>query len=149
MVVVNRAITVPMDGLFEQLVTSNDIAWIDEQSRADLSNLLGFHLGSLPVRYLGVTLISFKLSTDDCTALSNKILSRVKGLGQTNLCLMPEDFKLTELSSLASRFTRACTLFCQKLFAIILNKSFFWTDAYTYIQVNLFGMLACLRKKLV
>ncbi|GFZ00813.1 ARF-GAP domain 9 [Actinidia rufa] len=44
---VNTAITVPMDGLFEQLVTSNDIAWIDEQSRADLSNLLGFQLEML------------------------------------------------------------------------------------------------------
>ena len=146
MIVVNRGITVPMDGLFEPLLSSNDIAGIDEQSNVDLCNLLVFQLGSLPVRYLGVTLISSKLSTDDCTALSNKKLSRVKALGQTNLCLMPADFRLTELSSLASRFTRACTLFCQKLFAIILNKLFFWTDTYTYIQVNLFGMPACRRK---
>ncbi|GFZ15447.1 ARF-GAP domain 9 [Actinidia rufa] len=52
-VLINRGVTVLMDGLFKPLVTSNDIAGIDEQLNVDLSNLLGFQLGSLPVRYLG------------------------------------------------------------------------------------------------
>ena len=40
--------------------------------------IFGFQLGSLPVRYLGVPLISTKLSSSDCRILLEKIVARIK-----------------------------------------------------------------------
>ncbi|KAL0455515.1 UNVERIFIED_CONTAM: hypothetical protein Slati_0890700 [Sesamum latifolium] len=49
------------------------------QERQRILDLLRFHEGSLPVKYLGVPLISSKLSIADCKPLLEKVDARLAG----------------------------------------------------------------------
>ncbi|GMH30433.1 hypothetical protein Nepgr_032276 [Nepenthes gracilis] len=57
----------------EIFICSKDPALIQ-----DIVDILGFKVGSLPIRYLGVPLISTRLSVRDCTILTEKITRRIK-----------------------------------------------------------------------
>jgi len=46
--------------------------------RRDIIQLLGFNEGELPVRYLGVPLLTTKLRHIDCKTLVDRITSRIK-----------------------------------------------------------------------
>ncbi|KAL0292367.1 UNVERIFIED_CONTAM: hypothetical protein Scaly_2594000 [Sesamum calycinum] len=48
-------------------------------------DILGFQEGSLPVKYLGVPLISSRLTIADCKPLINKLDARIAGWGHLNL----------------------------------------------------------------
>ena len=54
------------------------IAGDSVQLKRDIASLLGFPLGSLPIKYLGVPLISSRLKAIDCRALVDRILGRIK-----------------------------------------------------------------------
>ena len=54
------------------------VAGPDIHYRNELVSIFGFQLGSLPVRYLGVPLISTELSAKDCKYLLEKIGARIK-----------------------------------------------------------------------
>ena len=54
------------------------VAGSDMQFREGLLSTFGFQLGSLLVKYLGVPLISTKLSVKDCKCLLEKIVARIK-----------------------------------------------------------------------
>ncbi|KAL0462385.1 UNVERIFIED_CONTAM: Transposon TX1 uncharacterized protein [Sesamum latifolium] len=56
-----------------------------EQHEQQIVNLLGFPRGTLPVRYLGILLITSKLSIADCAPLLQRIDSRIAGWIQANL----------------------------------------------------------------
>ena len=47
--------------------------------------LTGFRLGSLPMKYLGVPLISSKLSHSDCQPLLDKIIARIQSWTSSSL----------------------------------------------------------------
>lgn len=53
------------------------IAGVSEPKKIRLCSLMGFQLGSLPVRYLGVPLISTKLSASDCAPLISKFYAKI------------------------------------------------------------------------
>ena len=50
-----------------------------EVEYAELVHFIGFRLGSLPVRYLGVTLITRRLSRVACEALRARMVNRIDG----------------------------------------------------------------------
>ena len=54
------------------------LAGVNDNVKNDLLNITGFCLGSLPMKYLGVPLISTRLSHCDCQPLLDKILPRIQ-----------------------------------------------------------------------
>ena len=61
------------------------ISGVNHQIKLQLCSMLGFQLGELPVKYLGVPLISTKLKYEDCIELISNITKRVKSW--TTKCL--------------------------------------------------------------
>lgn len=57
--------------------TENFHSSINEQMVSELEQSSGFKSGALLIRYLGVPLISTRLSAKDCSALINKITARI------------------------------------------------------------------------
>ena len=53
------------------------LAGVSVDIKTDLLNTTGFGLGTLPMKYLGVPLISTRLSQSDCQPLLEKILGRI------------------------------------------------------------------------
>ncbi|KAL0297854.1 UNVERIFIED_CONTAM: hypothetical protein Sangu_3175900 [Sesamum angustifolium] len=53
--------------------------------KQQILHILGFPQGTFPVRYLGVPLITSKLSLADCTPLLLKIVARISGWNQLQL----------------------------------------------------------------
>ena len=51
---------------------------VSEETRRDLHSIMGFQSGVLPIRYLGVPLITTRLRHSDCTPLIDRILSRIR-----------------------------------------------------------------------
>ncbi|KAL0290173.1 UNVERIFIED_CONTAM: putative ribonuclease H protein, partial [Sesamum radiatum] len=62
-----------------QLSFADDLLLFSSGLRESLLAALGFQEGHLPVRYLGLPLISARLSVTDCQSLLQKIDSRIKG----------------------------------------------------------------------
>ncbi|KAL0302606.1 UNVERIFIED_CONTAM: hypothetical protein Scaly_3027400 [Sesamum calycinum] len=56
-----------------------------QHEKQQILDLLGFQEGSLPVKYLGVPLISSRLTLADCSPLISKVDSRLSGWGHLNL----------------------------------------------------------------
>ena len=54
------------------------VAGVSSETKQELLGILGFQEGVLPVRYLGVPLISTKLTAVDCRVLVDRIVARVK-----------------------------------------------------------------------
>ncbi|CAN1840218.1 LINE-1 retrotransposable element ORF2 protein [Linum perenne] len=54
-------------------------AGVPASTLAHMCTFSGFKLGALPVRYLGLPLISSKLTLHDCAPLINKVTSRIRG----------------------------------------------------------------------
>lgn len=66
------------DGLIPNVQKSQCfLASTDSATSQSILDLLGFSLGNLPTKVLGVPLISSKLSYQDCTPLLHKITHRV------------------------------------------------------------------------
>jgi hypothetical protein len=61
------------------------ISGVDNEFGTSLQNLLGFRLGSLSVKYLGVPLISTRLTPSNCKPLVDWILFRIKLWTSTSL----------------------------------------------------------------
>ncbi|KAL7246425.1 hypothetical protein ACSBR2_001512 [Camellia fascicularis] len=51
---------------------------VDPSTKSDILSTMGFIEGHLPVRYLGVPLISTKLKYSDCQILTERITHRIK-----------------------------------------------------------------------
>ncbi|PKI42208.1 hypothetical protein CRG98_037388 [Punica granatum] len=51
---------------------------INEEGISELVNCSGFKKGTLPVRYLGIPLVSGKLSLKNCDALTERIVKRIR-----------------------------------------------------------------------
>ncbi|KAL0455517.1 UNVERIFIED_CONTAM: hypothetical protein Slati_0890900 [Sesamum latifolium] len=58
-----------------------------QMERQAILDLMGFQEGSLPIKYLGVPLISSRLTIADCQPLIDKIDNRLAGWSQFNLSL--------------------------------------------------------------
>ncbi|MBA0796167.1 hypothetical protein Gohar_006961, partial [Gossypium harknessii] len=56
-----------------------------QEKLALITTCIGFKVGRLPVRYLGVPLVSRKLSQSDCVVLTNRILGRFHEWSTKNL----------------------------------------------------------------
>ena len=54
------------------------IAGVSDEEKGELSNLMGMELKSLPVRYMGVPLISPRLRAVDCEGIKSKMLKSAK-----------------------------------------------------------------------
>ena len=54
------------------------LSGVSVQLQRQIVSILGFSIGSLPIRYLGVPLISTRLKATDCRALVDRILGRIK-----------------------------------------------------------------------
>ena len=54
------------------------LAGIDDSVKATILDMTGFSLGNLPMKYLGVPLISSKLCHSDCHHLPDKIMARIQ-----------------------------------------------------------------------
>jgi hypothetical protein len=54
------------------------LSGIDEATKTSIYNQMGIQMGTLPVRYLGVPLISTRLTHADCLPLIDRIISRIK-----------------------------------------------------------------------
>ena len=51
---------------------------VNDNVKATILNMTRFSMGSLPVKYLGVPLISTKLSHSDCIPLMDKMMARIQ-----------------------------------------------------------------------
>ncbi|KAL0293833.1 UNVERIFIED_CONTAM: Retrovirus-related Pol polyprotein from type-2 retrotransposable element R2DM [Sesamum radiatum] len=58
-----------------------------QRERQDILDLIGFQEGSLPIKYLGVPLVSSRLSVADCQPLIDMINKRLAGWNHLNLSL--------------------------------------------------------------
>ncbi|KAL0331616.1 UNVERIFIED_CONTAM: hypothetical protein Sangu_1707100 [Sesamum angustifolium] len=58
---------------------------VGQQGKQQILDLLGFQEGFLPVKYLGVPLISSRLTMADCKPLIDKLDSRIAGWNHLNL----------------------------------------------------------------
>lgn len=67
---------------------------VDESVKCQLLASLGYKEGTLPVRYLGVPLISSRLKKVDCSILVDKIVGRVKSWTCNFLCWQASAGKL-------------------------------------------------------
>lgn len=54
------------------------LSGLDLRNQDIVKNVFDFDLGSLPIRYLGVPLISSKLNKMDCMILIEKVTNRIK-----------------------------------------------------------------------
>ncbi|XP_031255913.1 uncharacterized protein LOC116113894 [Pistacia vera] len=54
------------------------LSGVTDEEHIGLQSIMGFQLGQLPVRYLGVPLISTRLRHSDCRPLLERILSRIR-----------------------------------------------------------------------
>ena len=63
------------------------LAGIEDSVRATILGMTGFSLGSLRMKYLGVPLISSKLSHSDCQPLLDKIMARIQSWTCSSLSL--------------------------------------------------------------
>ena len=54
------------------------LSGVNGEVRNDILNITGFSMGSLPLKYLGVPLISTRLSHCDCQPLIDKLLARIQ-----------------------------------------------------------------------
>jgi hypothetical protein len=61
-----------------QIKSSLFLSGIDRDTQTSICNQLGFQQGVLPVRYLGVPLISTRLKHADCIPLLERLTSRIK-----------------------------------------------------------------------
>ena len=61
------------------------MAGIDDSVKANILDMTGFSLGSLPMKYLGVPLISARLSHSDCQPLFGKIMARIQSWTSSSL----------------------------------------------------------------
>ena len=59
------------------------LAGTDDNVRDAILDMMGFRLGSLPMKYLGVPLISSKLSHSDCQPLLDKIIARIQWISSS------------------------------------------------------------------
>ena len=58
---------------------------VNDDAKNDLLNITGFSLGRFPMNYLGVPLISTRLSHYDCQPLLDKILARIQSWTSSSL----------------------------------------------------------------
>ena len=54
------------------------LAGVNDDVKNDLLNITGFSLGRFPMKYLGVPLISTRLSHCECQPLLDKIMARIQ-----------------------------------------------------------------------
>ena len=54
------------------------LAEVSDDIRNEMLNITGFSLGRLPMKYLGVPLLSTRLSHSDCQPLIDKIMVRIQ-----------------------------------------------------------------------
>ena len=54
------------------------LSGVNGEVKNDILNITGFSMGSLPMKYLGVPLISTRLSHCDCQPLIDKLLARIQ-----------------------------------------------------------------------
>ena len=58
---------------------------VNENIKSTILNITGFSLGSLPVKYLGVPLISSKLTHSDCLPLMDKMMAIIQSWSSRSL----------------------------------------------------------------
>lgn len=61
------------------------VAGVDEELRRELVRCIGINTKELPVRYLGVPLISTRLRSRDCDDIKKRIVARVQSWTATAL----------------------------------------------------------------
>ena len=105
------------------------LAGIEDSVKATILGMTGFNLGSLPMKYLGVPLISSKLSHSDCQPLLDKITVIIQSWTCNDLSFAG---RLQLISSvLYSIQTYWCTMFiiptfnCYKIEQIF--RGFLWS----------------------
>ena len=64
------------------------LAGVNDSVKATILNMTGFSLGSLLVKYLGVLLISSRLSHSDCLPLLDKMMARIQSWTSRSLCFV-------------------------------------------------------------
>jgi len=62
------------------------LSGVDLATQSRICSQLGFHQGVLPVRYLGVPLISTRLKHADCLPLLERLTARIKLWTSSSLC---------------------------------------------------------------
>ena len=104
-------------------------AGIDDSVKANILDMTGFSLGNLPMKYLGLPLISARLFHSDCQPLLDKIMARIQSWTSSSLSFAG---RLQLISSvLYSIQTYWCTMFiipkftCYKIEQIF--SGFLWS----------------------
>ena len=107
------------------------IAGKDNAYRNALLRLFGFQEGSLPARYLGVPLISSKLSSKDCKNLVDKVAARIKSWTSKHLSYAGRlQLIISDLSSLQVYWMGLFLLPKQVTYQLDqLLRSFLWSGS--------------------
>ena len=95
------------------------IAGSDLEFKEAIQREFQFQLGDLPVKYLGLPLITSKLSAVDCKPLIDTMLARIKGWTVRPLSFAGRPQLLKSVVSMS--FGRA-TFYCQRRSSIGLNS---------------------------
>ncbi|GAA0165422.1 reverse transcriptase [Lithospermum erythrorhizon] len=83
------------------------VAGIGDSETLKLSRILGISMGNLPLRYLGIPLITKQLSYADCRPLIDGIRGKIEVWGML-ISVMLEDWCLLILSFLENRIVGVC-----------------------------------------
>ena len=126
------------------------LAGVNDNVKATILNMTRFSMGSLPVKYLGVPLISTKLSHLDCLPLMDKMIARIQSWTSRSLSFAG---RLQLISSvLYSIQTYWCSMFiipkftCYKIEQIF--SGFLWSGSDVNARRAKVGWKAlCLRKE--
>ena len=86
------------------------VAGVSNEAASHLAASMGFVLGNLPVRYLGLPLLTGRLRANDCVPLVQRITSRIR-LGLLEFYLLLVDCSLFVLCSAVFKSTRLVCLF--------------------------------------
>jgi len=92
------------------------ICGIESGNKESLLDVFGYNESKLPIKYLGVPLITTKLTSSDCVLLVDRIIERL-GVGCITLFLIRVDFSLSSPSfSLFKCIGRLYSTFLRTLF---------------------------------
>lgn len=118
-----------ISGLIANQRKSHNISkWGSTRSKErSIIDNLGFQEGTLPIEYLGVTLISTRLEKMDCKALV------VLEVGHSSTCLMQEEFNWSSQSYMQSNVTGQHSSFFPKVLFLPLKaplRGFFGKEVF-------------------
>ncbi|KAL0357413.1 UNVERIFIED_CONTAM: hypothetical protein Scaly_1427000 [Sesamum calycinum] len=120
-----------------------------QQDKQQMIDVLGFQEGFLPVRYLGVPLISSRLKIADCKPLIDKLDSRIAGWSHLNLSFAGRAQLIQSVLSTLHSYWASVFILHKGIIKILEAKlrKFLWQGATDEVKPKWHGIRYVDRKK--